>query len=198
MAALLTRDHRWPYVVAKRDLDHCRATHEALRHSDELHPLEKAMTDGRSWQGNWKVLLYERVRERGYESLTAFAEARPTASLVALAEELEEEDINAVQVFSGLVAEAERSHQLTRLVRGQLVRELSEFLPDGWPAVLDDENRFKVANAIASWISFTPEPQKERARQVRTVLLATPPPPGWRPLGPDDEFLRALLPDEEV
>ena len=23
------------------------------------------MTDGRSWEGNWKVRLYERVRERG-------------------------------------------------------------------------------------------------------------------------------------
>ncbi|WP_002623879.1 hypothetical protein [Cystobacter fuscus] len=26
----------------------------------------------------------------------------------------------------------------------------------------------------------------------------TPPPPGWRPLGPDDELLRTLLPDEGV
>jgi hypothetical protein len=156
------------------------------------------MTDGRSWEGNWKVRLYERVRKRGYESLTSFAEAHPTASLVALAEELGGDDVNAVQVFSGLVAEAERSHQLTRLVRGQLVRELFECLPDGWPAVLDDANRFKVANAIGSWIAFTPEPHKERARQVRTALLATPPRPGWRPLGPDDELLRTLLPDEEV
>ena len=32
--------------------------------------------------------MYERARERGYDSLTAFAEARPTASLVALAKEL--------------------------------------------------------------------------------------------------------------
>ena len=30
------------------------------------------------------VGLYERVRERGYTSLTAFAEARPTASLLPL------------------------------------------------------------------------------------------------------------------
>jgi hypothetical protein len=156
------------------------------------------MNEGGSWQGRWKVRLYERVRERGYASLTAFAEARPTASLVALAEELGEEDVNAVQVFSGLVAEAERSHQLTRLVRGQLVRELSECLPEGWPAVLDDASRFKVAMAIGSWIAYTPEPHKERARQVRTALLATPPPPGWRPLGPDDELLRTLLPDEEA
>jgi len=156
------------------------------------------MTDGHSWEGNWKVRLYERVRERGYDSLTAFAEARPTASLVALAEELGKDDLNAVQVFSGLVAEAERSHQLTRLVRGQFVRELSENVPNGWPAVLDDKARLEVAMALSSWTAFTPETHKERVRQARAALRASPPPPGWRPLGPDDELLLMLLPDEEA
>ncbi|QRK10817.1 NUDIX hydrolase [Archangium violaceum] len=156
------------------------------------------MSEKSTWRDNWKVRLYERVRERGYDSLTAFASARPTASLIALAEELGEDDVNAVQVFSGLVAEAERSHQVTRLVRGQLVRELAENLPEGWPAVLDDANRFAVAMALSSWISFTPETHEERARQIMTALLATPPPPGWRPLSPDDELLRTLLPDDEV
>jgi hypothetical protein len=156
------------------------------------------MTDGRSWRGNWKVRLYERVHERGYPSLTAFAEARPTASLVALAEELGVDDLNAVQVFSGLVAEAEQRNQLTRLERGQLVRELFEGFPNGWPTMLDDANRFKAAKALSSWIAYTPEPHQERARKVVAALLATPPPPGWRPLGPDDELLRTLLPDEEA
>ena len=41
------------------------------------------MTDGRSWQGNWKARLYERVRERGYDSLTAFADARPAVPLLS-------------------------------------------------------------------------------------------------------------------
>jgi hypothetical protein len=156
------------------------------------------MSEGRSWQGDWKVRLYQRVRERGYDSLTAFAEARPTASLVTLAEELGEGSLNAVQVFSGLVAEAERSHQITRLVRAQLVRELSESLPNGWPAVMDDESRFTVAMALGSWFGFTPETHKDRADQVMAALRAHPPPPGWRPLGPDDELLRTLLPDEEA
>ena len=106
------------------------------------------MTDGRSWEGNWKVRLYERVRERGYDSLTAFAEARPTTSLVALAEELGPDDLAGVQVFGGLLAEAKRRKQVTRLVRSLLVRELSQRLPNGWPAVLDDENRLKVAVAL--------------------------------------------------
>jgi hypothetical protein len=156
------------------------------------------MSGGRAWRGNWRVRLYERVRERGYDSLTAFANARPTVSLVALAEELGKDDVAGVQVLSGLLAEAEQRKQVTRFVRDVLVRELSECLPDGWPAVLDDANRFKVAKALGSWFADTPETHRERADKVSDALLATPPPPGWRPLGPDDELLLSLLPDEEV
>ncbi|EPX58107.1 Nudix dNTPase [Cystobacter fuscus DSM 2262] len=156
------------------------------------------MTDGRSWEGNWKVRLYERVRERGYDSLTTFAEARPTASLVALADELGPDDIAGVQVLSGLLAEAEQRKQVTRFVRDVLVRMLSQSLPDGWPTVLDDANRFKVAKAIGRWFAYTPETHKERADRAGDVLLASPPPPGWLPRGPDDELLLTLLPDETV
>ncbi|NVJ08113.1 NUDIX hydrolase [Myxococcus sp. AM001] len=156
------------------------------------------MTDGRSWQGNWKARLYERVRERGYDSVTAFAEARPTASLVALAEELGPDDVAGVQVFRGLVAEAERSKNFTRLVRGQLVRELYERLPNGWPPVLEGDARMEVAIALGQWFAYTPEPDKDRVDRVGDALLANPPPPGWRPLGPDDALLRTLLPDDEA
>ncbi|PTL75909.1 NUDIX hydrolase [Vitiosangium sp. GDMCC 1.1324] len=156
------------------------------------------MSDGGAWRGNIRARLYERVRERGYDSLTAFAEARPAVPLYVLADELGKDDVAAVQVFSGLLAEAERRKQVTRLVRDVLVRELAESLPEGWPAVMDDANRFKVAEALGSWFAYTPETHRERADQVMAALRATPPPPGWRPLGPDDELLLTLLPDEEV
>ncbi len=156
------------------------------------------MSEDRSWEGNWKARLYERVRERGYDSLTTLAEARPTASLVSLADELGPDDIAGVQVLSGLLAEAEQRKQVTRFVRDVLVRMLSQSLPDGWPTVLDDANRFKVAKAIGRWFAYTPEPHKERADRAGDALLATPPPPGWRPLGPDDELLLTLLPDEDA
>jgi hypothetical protein len=176
----------------------CREHHLLLLYPNELHSLAGLMTDEHAWSGNWTVRLYERVRERGYDSLTAFAEARPTASLVALAEELGPDDIAGVQVFRGLLAEAERSRKVTRLVRGQLVRELCSCLPNGWPAVLDDANRFKVAKALGLWSAYSPETHEERVDQAGDTLLATPPPPGWRPRGPDDELLLTLLPDEEA
>ncbi len=156
------------------------------------------MSDGRAWEGNVKARLYERVRQRGYDSLTAFAEARPTASLLELADELGPEDVAAVQVFSGLVAEAERSRRVTRLVRGQLVRELAEALPNGWPDVLDDATRFKVAVALARWGTYTPETHDQHVERAKAALRASPPPAGWRPRGPDDELLLTLLPDEEA
>jgi hypothetical protein len=156
------------------------------------------MSEDRSWEGNWQARLYERVRERGIDSLTAFAEARPAVPLHLLAEELGPDDIAGVQVLSGLLAEAERRKQVTRFVRDVFTRLWSQSVPDGWPAVLDDANRFKVAEAVGSWIAYTPESHKDRARQVRTALLASPPPPGWRPLTPDDELLLTLLPDEEA
>ncbi len=150
-----------------------------------------------AWQGNWRVRLYERIRERGYDSLTSFADARPTAPLSRLAEELGE-DVAGVQVLSGLLAEAERRKHVTRFVRDVLVRMLSESLPSGWPTVLDDEARGDVAIALGRWSAYTPESHEERARRAGDALLATPPPPGWRPLSADDELLRTLLPDEEA
>ncbi|RKH14908.1 NUDIX hydrolase [Corallococcus sp. CA047B] len=156
------------------------------------------MTDGRSWEGNWMVRLYERIRERGYTSITAFAEARPGVSLVSLAEELGPDDVAGVQVLRGLLAEAERRKQVTRTVRDVLVRGFAEGLPNGWPAVLDDSSRFEVAVVLSSWYADTPEAHGERVRQAGNALLAHPPPAGWRPLSPDDELLRTLLPDEEA
>jgi hypothetical protein len=63
---------------------------------------------------------------------------------------------------------------------------------------MDDEARMEVAMALGSWFGFTPVTHQERVDRASDALLATPPPPGWRPLGPDDELLRTLLPDEEI
>lgn len=156
------------------------------------------MSQGHPWEGNWKARLYERVQARGHESLTDFAEAHPTLPLEKLADALGETDVTAVQVFSGLVAEAERNRRVTRLVRGQLVRELAESSPEGWPEVMNEAQRFKIAKALGLWSAYTPETHEKRVEQARATLRATPPPPGWRPLGPDDPLLLTLLPDEET
>jgi hypothetical protein len=155
------------------------------------------MTRIPAWKGDWVARLYERTRAHGYDSLTAFAAARPAVSLRALAKELGGDELAGVQVFRGLLDEAERGNWLERFERDILARALAEWVPEGWPAVLDDENRSKVAAALGIWIARTPDMHQERADRVADALLASPPPPGWRPLGPDDELLRELLPDVE-
>ncbi|MCP3064789.1 NUDIX hydrolase [Myxococcus sp. K38C18041901] len=155
------------------------------------------MSGGEAWRGDIKARLYERVRERGFDSLTAFADSRPAVPLHVLADELGH-DVAAVQILSGMLAEAERTKKVTRFTRDVLVRLLSQSLPSGWPTVMDDANRFKVAKALGSWSAYSPETHKERARRVGDALLANPPSAGWRPLGPDDELLRTLLPDDEA
>ncbi|WP_375759197.1 NUDIX hydrolase [Corallococcus exercitus] len=156
------------------------------------------MTDGRSWNGDWKVRIRERLQERGFKSLTAFAESRPAVPFVELAEELGKDDVAGVQILRGLLAEAEQRKQVTRFVRDVLVRHLAEILPDGWPAKMDRSNRFLVAQAIAFWATDTPETHAARVEQAGDALVDMPVPPGWRPLGPDDELLLTLLPDEEA
>ncbi|MBM7119185.1 NUDIX hydrolase [Archangium primigenium] len=154
------------------------------------------MAEERFGQDHWTAQLEQRLHERGFSSLTAFADAHPTRPLVELAEQLGN-DFSAVHLFKRLVHEAERSHQVTRLVRGQFVRELHESFPDGWPPVLDEETRLEIALALGSWFGFTPVTHQGRVNRASDALLAQPPPPGWRPNGPDDALLSMLLPDKE-
>ncbi|MHA7630872.1 NUDIX hydrolase [Corallococcus sp. M7] len=156
------------------------------------------MTDGRSWQGNWKVRMYERVRERGHASLTEFASSRPTVPLLGLAEELGKDDVAAIQVFHGLLSEAAQRRQVTRLIRDVFAREVAGEFPEGWPAITDEATRFQVIKLLARLGAFTPETHEARVNRAGDTLLASPPPPGWRPLGPDDELLLTLLPDNEA
>ncbi|WP_338867942.1 NUDIX hydrolase [Myxococcus stipitatus] len=155
------------------------------------------MSGGDAWRGYINARLCERVRERGYDSLTAFADARPSVPLFVLADELGN-DVAAVQLLSGLMFEAEQRKQVTRLIRDVLVRELAERFPSGWPDVLADSSRVEAAMGLGSWFAYTPLTHRDRVDRAGNAILAHPPPIGWRPLGPDDELLRMLLPDEEA
>jgi hypothetical protein len=68
----------------------------------------------KSWHGDWHARIYDRVRSKGFDSVTGFAEARPTAPTLALSAELGVEDVNAAQVVALLRDEAERDSSLER------------------------------------------------------------------------------------
>ena len=52
-------------------------------HPIRLRLMESAMSDGNPWRGNWVARLYERVRERGYDS--GFGEFAASAGLLGFA-----------------------------------------------------------------------------------------------------------------
>lgn len=156
------------------------------------------MSEGKSWTGDWKKRLYERVHGLGYESLTDFSCDHPTASTVALAEKLGKEDINAVQIVSGLLSEAEQTKKVSRFIRDMFVRHFYEYLPNGWPDIIDDKSRFDISGALSTWISYIPEATQDRAEKTALDLMANPPPARWKPFGPNDELLIKLFPDEDI
>src|SRR4051794_22116069 len=65
-----------------------RRPDEEVQNSDDLRSRRKVMSEGSAWSGDWRVRLRERIRDRGYDSVTAFAEERPTVSFADLADEL--------------------------------------------------------------------------------------------------------------
>ncbi len=151
------------------------------------------MAGPEAWAGDWEARLYARVRARGYNSVGEFAYARPTVSVIRLAEELGPNDVVGVQVERTLIAEASRTGGTERLVRDLLTRYLGEVLGAGWPRVLDEPARFHIASGLARWSAALPKEWHDRALRAAQRLFAHPPPPGWKPADAHDAFVVALI-----
>ena len=148
-----------------------------------------------AWDGDWEARIRARVGERGYETVTAFAEARPTATLLALAGELGADDVVAIQVLTLMREEALGGGDVERFARGLLVHELWESIPKGWR--IDPgggfEFTFKLASAIANLVVALPDSHQDLGRRVGDLLVAADLPAGWLPSGPDDPTLVAIF-----
>ena len=96
------------------------------------------MSFAKIWSGDWHGRVLERVRQRGFETVTQYASERPGVSLIVLADELGSEEIACAQLRLLLVEEAIRTGTVPRVLRDLLVRELHYALPHGWKYPLDD------------------------------------------------------------
>jgi hypothetical protein len=153
------------------------------------------MTRGLSWHGDWHGRIYERVRGRGFETVTAFAEASPRATMFELVAELGAEDVNVAQVVALMRSEAESAGTVERFARGLLVHELYHLIPKGWR--VDPGNGFefeyKAASAIASTSASLPDSTGDVVMRLGRIMLAADLPVGWLPEGPDDPILVGLF-----
>jgi hypothetical protein len=153
----------------------------------------------KTWSGDWHRRILERVRQRGFETITQYASERPGVSLLILAEDLGPDDVAAVQIRSILVEEAMRTRTVPRALRDLFVRELRESLPEGWKYPLDDASRCEVAGALATWKTelkledhlecFDDEMTFKAGQDLMNAEL----PAGWLPEGPDDPVIIAFV-----
>lgn len=148
------------------------------------------------WEGNWQARVKERVRARGFSTLSAWSDARPSGTYNDLAAELGE-DIAPFQVEYLLHEEAIKAGVgvLHRVLRAGLSRHLWRRLPSsGWDAK-GTEAWSEAAGASAVWFSAIPKTLadvRDRADRVWDELAARAP-RGWRPSGPDDPILVAAF-----
>lgn len=142
-----------------------------------------------TWIGDWRARIRQRLKERGFASMTEFAGARPNASLLTLAHELGEEDVAAIQVEDLLHTEAFENRTMARFARDLFARRLHEEIPDGWNVSDRYDFRFRKAGAYASWGAAFFEEDEAAADTAYECLLAQPIPRGWLPTGPDDPLL---------
>ena len=141
----------------------------------------------RIWHGDWLAKIHERVRARGMPSISAFAETRPTATLLELAAELGD-DIAAIQIEGALRYEAEKTGELERFARDLLVRRMRQRLPAGWS--MDEQLALERAGVFASWSAGVHGLlDKSNRRAVWEALKHADIPTGWLPEGPDDSIL---------
>jgi hypothetical protein len=153
----------------------------------------------KTWSGDWHSRILERVRQRGFETVTQYASGRPGVSLIVLADELGPDDITAAQIRSLLVEEAIRTCTVPRILRDLFVRELHYALPEGWKYPLDEASRSEVAGALARWQTELEIAHhldcfdEEMTFKAGQDLLNAELPTGWLPEGPDDPVIIAFV-----
>jgi hypothetical protein len=141
----------------------------------------------RTWRGDWISRIYQRVRARGFTSLSAFADSMPRATLFELATMLGD-DVAAIQLEGVLRAEAEKSGTIEKFARDLLIRRIRQRLPMGWDA--GEHLATERAGAFASWCAGVEGLMDESTSDaIWDRLEEIDIPTGWLPAGPDDPII---------
>jgi len=167
---------------------------------------------GQAWIGDWEKRILDRLHKRGFGTIASFADARPVASLVELANELsidedantDRSDIAAEQIARLWRREANRhgTEAVEHMARRILVGELRRGLPEGWlPNWTESEEArsaaSRAASATTSWASALGQEYEEASDRVFTALVeeaqAGSIPRGWLPASADDPILLRIF-----
>ena len=152
----------------------------------------------KTWSGDWHSRILERVRQRGFETVTQYASERSGVPLLVLAEDLGPDDVAAVQIRSILVEEAMRTRTVPRALRD--LSFASYAIPSGRLEVSPRwASRSEVAGALATWQTelevedhldcFDDEMTFKAGQDLMNAELPT----GWLPEGPEDPIIIAFV-----
>jgi hypothetical protein len=164
--------------------------------------MKRVTGHGLALQGDGLGRARSRIKAAGFESVTAYIESFPCASLLEIADKLNESDsdsdplpISADHLARLWRDEARRGGPtaIERMARRALVGELHRHLPTGWPATLTEEASFPLTSAEVTWSSIIGRDLKTRAVAVFEALSAARPAANWLPEDANDSVVAAAF-----
>jgi hypothetical protein len=148
---------------------------------------------GYAWRGDWQQRLFDILRSHGFETLTAFAQHRPLATLADLVTEIGEGDVAQSQLQQTLVDEARARGTLRQCAQDLLVRRLRK-VKAGWPSDRSWEAQEDIRGQIIAWrVALGEDYDAVSYKMIRALLDTLDLPTGWLPSGPEDPVITALF-----
>lgn len=144
------------------------------------------MSTESAWHGDWAGRIMAAVHQRGFHSVTEFAQSMPRASLIELARSLADA-IAPVQIESLLRAEAETAGMEIDFAKELLVRRLWQRIPEGWGMGTDFET--DLAGGWAAWKQGMDDRFASSAWRLWHWMKRKDIPHGWLPLDANDSIL---------
>jgi hypothetical protein len=122
--------------------------------------------------------------------MTAFADARPCATVDELAAELD--NVAPIQVVQLLHADWKAGLVTSsRFLRAALARSIRQQWPDGW--WVGEKLDFRRARTFARWSCDAAQEDDTLVERCWRALMQLELPTGWLPDGPDDPILLAAF-----
>lgn len=172
----------------------------------------KVPARGQAWSGDWQQRVFDRLHKRGFADIGTFADARPAASLIELADELsidEDANIDYSDVASEQVARLWHEETtkrgaaaIERMARRVLVGELRRGLPEGWSSDWTESKEgissgYRVSSAATQWMNALGKENKDASERIFAALLEEGRtggiPRGWLPESADDPILLRIF-----
>jgi len=146
------------------------------------------------WAHNFEDRVVAAAVKLGFSKLAEFLASVPGVPYCIAAHRLG--GFPPIQVVVAQFREARQCGTVREAAQDSLVREIAEFLPNGWGIATNTE--FQRARALASWSSSVKvtgrcEACAPQVRAISDALWSLSIPIEWKPSGPNDPIIESLF-----